>query len=149
MFYIDGSQEDTMAVSIASNASTVTRTVSMDCYSGHTFSAVSGPSPGATIEFQHSTDGGWTDIENEAYDLSSFASLSQPVEFSIRVNPEAVSLEEVRTRKGPAETGITGRVTFNSVGVYFLGEPVTFTPGAVYFNNEVCTFNGETLTFNP
>jgi hypothetical protein len=101
MFYIDGVNNDTLSVSIASNASTVTRNVSMDCYDGHTFSlgvAVTG----AVIEFRHSTDVSWTAIETTPYDLSPFATESQPVEFQLRFDPESVTLQELKFRKGPA-----------------------------------------------
>lgn len=101
MFYIDGVQDDSIAVSVPSNGSAVIQNVSMDCHDGHTFSIVSGVVPGAVVDFKHASDVSWTDIENNAYDLSPFASEAQPVAFQIRFDPESVTLQEVRFRKGP------------------------------------------------
>lgn len=99
MIYIDNVQDDTIAVAVASNASAVTQELEIDCFDGQTFSIDAATSL-ATVEFKQEDEVAWTAIESGVYDLSPFAGTRET--FQLRFDPDAVGVEALRFRVGPA-----------------------------------------------
>lgn len=99
MFYIDGVQDDSIAVSVPSNGSAVTVDIGIDCFDGHEVSldAVTSLS---TVEMKHSSDVSWTDLESGNYDLSPFQGNRET--FQLRFDPSTAGIDSLRFRVGPA-----------------------------------------------